>query len=50
MGNYEQSAAVTLSRVDVIIGNIQNLPIGGSMLQCVTSIKKIGKNIVILQF
>ena len=30
----------TLSRADVIIANIENLPIGGQMLQCVTSIKK----------
>ena len=28
------------SRADVITGNIQNLPIGEPMLQCVTSIQK----------
>ena len=28
----------------MIIGNIQNLPIGLQMLQCVTSIKKFTKN------
>ena len=32
----------------MIIDNIQNLPIGGPMLQGVTSIKKISKNRVIL--
>ena len=36
---------LTLSQADVIIGNIQNLSIGGPMLQCVTSIKKIHQNL-----
>ena len=33
----------------MIIGDIQNLPIGGPMLQCVTFITKIMKNRVILR-
>ena len=40
---------LTISRANVIIGNIQNLPIGWLMLQCVTSIKKFTKNTVILR-
>ena len=40
---------LTLSRANVIIGNIQNLPFGERMLQCVTSIKKITKNRILVR-